>query len=66
MIIASVSQFHNYLSWVNARLALCLKCKSACKRFQLEEGPSRGFLRVCEIFVDGSFAALVSSSPLVK
>ena len=40
-------------------LTQILKCESASRRFQPGEGPSRGLLRDCENFADGSFAALV-------
>ena len=38
----------------------CLKSETASRRFQPGEGPSRGHLRDCENFADGSFAALDS------
>ena len=41
---------------VNARLAECLKCESASRRFQPEEGPSRG--RDCTSSPINRFAAL--------
>ena len=37
---------------VNVCLALCLKCESASRHFQPEEGPSRGILSDCEIFAN--------------
>ena len=47
MIIASMSQFHVYLyRGDNARLALCLKCESASRRFQPGEGPIVGAFSV--------------------
>ena len=51
MIIASASQFHVYLPWVNTCLA-CLKCEIASRNFLPREGPSRGLLRDCEIFAN--------------
>ena len=33
-------------------------CYSSSEHFQPREDPSRGFLRDCENFADGSFAAL--------
>ena len=42
----------------------CLKCESASRRFQPAEGPSRGLPCDCEIFADGSFAALLVTQQL--
>ena len=36
------------------------KCESVSRRFQPGEGPSKGLLCDCEIFADGSFAALIN------
>ena len=47
--IVSVTQFHIYLPCLSTCLALCLKCESASRSFQLGEGPpSRGVLSDCE------------------
>ena len=60
MIIALVTQFHVYLPWVNAHLALYLNSVLNVKALIcFLEGPSRDLLRDCENFADGSFAALV-------
>ena len=50
---------HKVIRWVNACLAKCLKCESISRRFQPRRGPSRGLLRDCGNFADGSFAALI-------
>ena len=47
MTFALAFHFHVYLPWVNTCLTYFLKCKSASRRFQPEEGPSRGPLRDC-------------------
>ena len=52
MTFASASQFHVYLLWVNACLALCLKCENTTRHSRPREGPSRGLLCDCEIFTD--------------
>ena len=62
MIVASASQFHVYLPWGQRPfIIVSLYCKSASRRFQPGEGPSRGLLRYCEIFAN-LWIALVSSS----
>ena len=57
MLIVVVSQLQvssRFLTWVNACLVVfqeCLKCESASRHFQPGEGPNRGLLYKCEIFV---------------
>ena len=62
MTFEFATQFYCFLPWGDACLEYCLKCESACRSFQPEEGPSRGLLRDYEPSDGPSFQALRATS----